>query len=251
MKETQHVSGIILAAGKGSRFKHPTKNKTSIEFQGKPLVAYGVELYQQLTDDIIVVTGALEDSVKESLSDYDVSYVHQAERMGTGHATKVVVEHLSQRSHHTQPKFMFVGYGDHMMFYNPELATGLLEAVNNQNVAISLVAAQHERPNDLGWGRIVTDSSGAVLKIVEQKDATEDERKITDLNAGFYCFNFDFAKKSIGALTPSPVSGEYYLTDMVQIAIDNGLQVNALRVPFETGRSRDQHSRTPQTSKLP
>ena len=223
--------GVILAAGKGSRFETTDTNKTAVAFKGKPLIQYGIDLYKGYADETILVTGAYEETVKEVTNSEDVLYVTQEKRLGTGHATRVAVESIEALS--LSPKFIFVGYGDHMMKYTKETLDGLERLVSNDSTVMSLVAAEYENPNELAWGRVVRNLEGTVDKVVEQKDASEEERKITELNAGLYCFDYAFLKEAVTKMTLSPVTQEYYLTEMVALAIDAGKIVSALNVPFK------------------
>jgi bifunctional UDP-N-acetylglucosamine pyrophosphorylase/glucosamine-1-phosphate N-acetyltransferase len=85
----------------------------------------------------------------------------------------------------------------------------------------------------LAWGRIVRDKDDRVLAIIEQKDATKKQRKIKELNTSLYCFKYDFLKSSLPKIEKSPFSKEYYLTDLAKIAVSNGEEVVAVKVPFK------------------
>lgn len=223
--------GIILAAGKGSRIKIKAKNKTTLAIAGKPLVQYGADLFSQTVDKTIVVVGAYAQSVRETLRDSRVEFVEQAKRLGTGHAVKVAVQYLEKQG--VRPDRVFVGYGDHMMFYTPEIVKKMDKLHLQKKAVVTFVTANYSDPDLLAWGRIVRDKSGEVQAIVEQKDATKEQRKITELNAGFYCFDYQFLLQNIGKLEKSPVSGEFYVTDLIEMAIKSKLPVATCLVPFE------------------
>lgn len=225
------ITGIILAAGEGSRLKLPDRNKTTLDIENKPLVQYGVELFQSLVQQTIIVVGAYADTVKASVQGENILFTEQLERKGTGHATQVAVEAIEASGQ--TPTEVLVGYGDHMMFYTPEILQQLLDLHREKQAAVSMIAAEHHDPNSLAWGRIVRDHQGYVAAIVEQKDATPQQRQITELNAGLYCFDYAFLQKNIRNLVPSAVSGELYVTDLIEIARTQGLPVCALTVPFE------------------
>lgn len=222
--------GIILAAGKGTRLHSKDRNKTALQLQGKPMVAYGLELFQQLVDEVVIVVGAFSDSVKAALGDNQIIYVEQTEQKGTGHAVKVAVEEIEQQG--LQPKHVLVGYGDHMMFYKTNTIRQMLETHEQRHAAVTLISVNFPHPNELAWGRIIRATDGSVEKIVEQKEATEDEKNVTEVNAGFYCFDFAFLQEAIKLLKPSTVTGEYYITDLIQIARLQSKEVCAFVVDF-------------------
>lgn len=226
------ITGIILAAGKGTRLKCKTTNKTALQLNGKPLIQYGVDLMDRVCGQTVIVVGAFADSVKRSVRSKNVSFVEQKMRLGTGHAVKKAVEYWeSQRR--TDIETVLVGYGDHMMAYQHTDMVSMILNHQAKKAAVSLVSTNSQKANQLAWGRIVRDPEGQVLGIVEQKDATEVQKKITELNAGFYCFNWGFLKKSVKRLKRSPVTGEYYLTDLIQMAVEQGDRVYAHEIPFE------------------
>jgi bifunctional UDP-N-acetylglucosamine pyrophosphorylase/glucosamine-1-phosphate N-acetyltransferase len=184
----------------------------------------------QLASRIVLVVGAFEESVRESLRDYpDVEYVRQAEQLGTGHAAQIGFSALSDEP----PELILVGYGDHLMFYQPERIQDMIDRHRAQKAVISFATTIHENPDELAWGRIERDGDGEVQDIVEQKDASETQRAITELNAGLYCFSFDFLREYISQIQQSPITGEYYLTDLIKIACLHGLRVLAVPFPFQ------------------
>ncbi len=223
--------GIILAAGKGSRLKCKEQNKTSLKLQGKPLVVYGVELFQRTVDHTFVVVGAFSQSVKAVINDPQVIYVHQRKRLGTGHALQVVMRNLLKSDIH--PTTVFLGYGDHMMSYTPETIEQMRTTHVANNAAVTLITATVQEPNKEAFGRIVRKANGDVDFIIEQKDASDEQRKIKEINAGFYCFDFEFLKKNWRKLKKSSVTQEYYLTDFIHIANEQGRKVVAHEIPFD------------------
>jgi UDP-N-acetylglucosamine pyrophosphorylase len=223
--------GIILAAGKGSRLKVSERNKTALELEGKSLVQYGVELFQATVDQTIVVVGAYADSVQASLKGYPVHFAKQTKRLGTGHALKVALAYIQKNK--LAPTQVFVGYGDHMMFYTPEVVKEMEQLHAQKKAAVTLVTVIHDNPDYLAWGRVIRNAAGLVEAIIEQKDATPEQRKITEQNAGFYCFDFEFILRNIKKLRKSVVTGEFYITDLIEFAVKEGQPVVAYQVPFE------------------
>ncbi|MCL4374574.1 NTP transferase domain-containing protein [Patescibacteria group bacterium] len=224
------IIGAILAAGKGTRINSHQINKVTLPFNGKRLINYAVDLYKGMADRTIVVVHAFADSVKEALRGESVEFVDQSAPLGTGHALKVVIDYLEkQRLPVTQ---VLVGYGDHMMFYTRAIVRQLLRAQANQQAVVSLISVKHPDPDQLAWGRVVRDGSGKIVKIVEQKDATPEERKIEELNAGFYCFDYQYARQTKDQIKKSPVTGEYYINEFIDMAINSGKKIVALPVDF-------------------
>jgi len=224
------IAAIILAGGRGTRLNSTEVNKVSLPFNGKPIISYGVSLLQGLASRIIVVVGAYASSVKDALTDFPKTiYVTQQEQLGTGHAAQVGMEALVQ----SPPKYVLVGYGDHMMFYKPDRIRGLIAEHERKGAVVTFVTAMHENPDELAWGRVERGADGHVQDIVEQKDANEKQRLIEELNAGFYCFNYTFLRDSLPHLTKSVVTGEYYLTELVKNACSQSLRVQAIPFPFE------------------
>lgn len=227
--------GIILAAGKGKRLNSTDTNKTALLFNGKPMIQYAAEFFQKTVDQTVVVTGfAVETVVNAIPKDLrkNVIFVKQEEQLGTGHAVQVALEELKRRGQEFE--LVLVGYGDHMMFYAPDVVRELVELHKKENAAISMISTIVDQPDELAWGRVMRDEADeSVRRIVEQKDATPEERLIKESNAGFYCFDAAFLGRSVAELTASPVSGEYYLTEMIEIAKKNGDKIVALPVPFD------------------
>lgn len=224
------IAGIILAGGKGTRINSHKVNKVTLPFVGKPIVCYGVELFKDLTDPTIVVIGAFSHSVKAALKDYKVTYAYQQKRLGTAHATKIGLEKINNGNF---PDIVLVGYGDHMMFYKKETINKLIKAHQEHSAALSLITVNHDNPDELAWGRVIRDKKGFIIDNIEQKDATPEQRKIEELNAGFYCFDYGFLRENISEVKKSPVTGEYYLNALIHIAIEQNKIVFGLRVPFK------------------
>lgn len=224
------TAAIILAGGRGTRLNSTEVNKVTLPFNGRPMIDYGVDLMNQLASQIVVVVGAFEDSVREVLKQYsDVRFAKQDEQLGTGHAAQIGFKELSENP----PKQVLVGYGDHLMFYEPGRVQEMIDRHIREQAAISFVTTIHEQPDELAWGRVERDDAGDVMDIVEHKDADEKQRAITELNAGLYCFDYAFLEEFLPQIHASAVTGEYYLTDLVTIACGRQMKVLAVPFPFE------------------
>ena len=224
--------GIILAAGEGTRMGIRGANKTTVLFEGKPLIQYGVDLFKSCVDQIYIVVGAHKESVTRIVAhEPKVHLVEQTERKGTGHA---LIEALKQiKRDRLEPEMVLVGYGDHMMFYTKSILEDLMDLHLRDRAVVTLISTKYDDPDYIAWGRIVRDRDGQLVKIVEQKEATPEERMIKESNAGFYCINFKFGCDSIEAVLNANKQGEYYVNDFTEIAIKSKLRVAVLEVPFE------------------
>jgi len=223
------VGAIILAAGKGSRMNSQTENKVALPFHGKPIIKYSVEVMSAVAQDVVVVVGAMAESVKKALDGMTVRFTAQEEQLGTGHALQIGFEAVKS----SKPALVLVGYGDHMMFYKPETLQKLIEAHEKERAEVSFLTTTYSDPSSLAWARITRDEKDDVTGIVEQKDASEEELKIQEINPGFYCFSAKFLEEFLPKITKSPVTNEYYLTDLLQLAFTNNKKIVTVVVPFE------------------
>lgn len=231
MKKSQSIIGIVLAAGKGSRFKSKNANKTASLFQNKPLIQFGIDLYKSLCSHVVIVVGAYPESVISAISHNDnLIFAYQRKRLGTGHALITAIKEIEKNNFN--PQLVLLGYGDHMMYYNDDVVEKLINAHQDPETAVSIVTTNHSDPSSLAWGRIIRNSENNVVEIIEQKDATEEQRKVTELNAGFYCFNYAFLQNNLKKIKKSPVTGEYYINEFMSLAVNIGRKVKAITVPF-------------------
>jgi bifunctional UDP-N-acetylglucosamine pyrophosphorylase/glucosamine-1-phosphate N-acetyltransferase len=220
-KNTQ-VGAVILAAGKGSRIKSTSQNKVTIPLGGKPMIQWSVEKIKATgVTDVVVVVGFARESVQEILGD-SVNYAVEEEQLGTGHAAwvglKALPESISQ---------VFIMYGDHSAFYPPDFYKKLLKTHRQRKNAMTLVSMLYDNPSSLAWGRIIRNDADDVVAIVEEKEATEEQKKIQELNAGLYVFNRDIIMDGYKTLKPQS-GGEYYITDLVAYCVERGLRVGAV-----------------------
>jgi bifunctional UDP-N-acetylglucosamine pyrophosphorylase / glucosamine-1-phosphate N-acetyltransferase len=223
---------IVMAGGKGKRFGNIGVNKTAELFLGKPLVRYGTDLFTKTTDKVIVVVGVEPESVKKAIGDNDkVVYALQKKPLGTGDALRVAMEKIISMG--WDPEIVFIGNGDHMMFYDEEIINEMKKKLISEMVDMVMLTTDYADPDKLAWGRVIRNNNGLVERIVEQKDASLSERKITEQNVNFFAYTYDFVSKNYNKIKPSPVSGEYYITDMVELAVNDGRKVVAIKVPFE------------------
>ncbi|MFH1537811.1 MAG: NTP transferase domain-containing protein [bacterium] len=211
--------GIILAAGKGTRMKSELP-KVLHEAGGKPLVLYPVDLLRELgAKRILVVLGHGIEQVRRVLDD-SVETVHQEPQLGTGHAVMVCAPLIED-----EKGDVVVLYGD-MPFLKASTIRKLLDTHREGGFAATILTAiTDERPS---YGRIVRGGDGTVLRIVEAKDATDEELKIREVNSGTYCFRVPDLLEALRRISDDNAQGEYYLTDAIGILRGLGGMIGAM-----------------------
>lgn len=216
-----NIGAIILAAGRGSRMKSKKVNKVTYMLGDKPMIMHVVHLLEDMNlKPIVIVIGFAKDSVK-SLFDKNILFAEQVKRLGTAHASLQALKVLPKDLAHT-----FILNGDDSAFYKREILNKLLiDHVENKN-AITFLTLEVENP--FGLGRVVR-KDGEVAAIVEEKDATEKQRKIFEINPACYLFDVQFLRKYLSKVPKSQVTGEYYLMSLVEIALKNGYKVQGIR----------------------
>lgn len=216
------VGAVILAAGKGSRLKSTTQNKVTIPLGGKPMIEWSVQNVRAAgVKEVVVVIGFAKESVQKVLGE-TVHYAVEEEQLGTGHATMVGVEVLP-----ADVSEVFVLYGDHSAFYPPSFYKKLLATHHRRKNVMTIVSMEYDKPSELAWGRIIRNAEDDVTAIVEEKEATDEQKQIQELNAGLYVFDRKIIDEGYKTLKPQS-GGEYYLTDLVAYCVERGLRVGAV-----------------------
>ncbi|MFQ5813105.1 MAG: bifunctional UDP-N-acetylglucosamine diphosphorylase/glucosamine-1-phosphate N-acetyltransferase GlmU [Anaerolineae bacterium] len=214
------LSIVILAAGQSTRMKSELP-KVLHPLAGKPMVQYSVETAAQLTSEKpLLVVGNGADQVHQAVGD-QVIYVEQKEQLGTGHAVLQARPLLEDRS-----ETVAVWYAD-MPFLSVDTLRRLLKLHGEGKGPITMLTVEADDPK--GFGRILRDEAGQVVGIVEEAVATDAQKAIRELNCGVYCFDGDWLWPHLAQLPLSP-KGEYYLTDMVAMAVAEGQVVEALKI---------------------
>ena len=186
-----------------------------------------------MADKIFVVIGAFHESVKKVLAQKKVFYAYQKKRLGTGHAVKVAVEEIIKKN--LKPEIVLIGYGDHTMFYRKEDIKKLIASHQKEKAVMSIITTESENNEKLHWGYVLRDEKNNIIDSIEYKDASDEIKKnIKELNAGFYCFDFDFLKSNLKKIPKSKVSGEYYINSLIKIASGQNLKVEGLKIPFSS-----------------
>ena len=214
------IGTVILAAGKSKRMKSDIPKVIHPLF-GKPLLSYSIETAEKLSNvKPIVVVGYELERVKKAIG-ADVDFVLQKEQLGTAHAVMAVEKVLKGKAD------VIVVINADMPLIRLESLEKLIKSQEKNNSPISLVTITGE--DSRGFGRISRDSSGNLERIVEEKAASREQLKIKEYNAGIYCLRSDWLWKALKKIKKAKV-GEYYLTDLVEIAVGEGLEVNSLQI---------------------
>ncbi len=215
------IGAIILAAGKGTRMKSKQINKVALHLADKPMILHTVEfLKDNNIKNIVVVVGFAKESVMKLL-DGGVIFAEQKQRLGTAHAVSTAIKKLSG-----EVKEVLVLNGDDSAFYTSEIINKLVNKHIKDQAAFTFLTIKKNNP--LGLGRVVRDSKGKVLAVVEEKDATKAQRKITEVNPACYIFKVSFLKKYLKKVKKSPITGEYYLTSLIDLGIKNYEKIETL-----------------------
>ncbi|MGZ5052046.1 MAG: bifunctional UDP-N-acetylglucosamine diphosphorylase/glucosamine-1-phosphate N-acetyltransferase GlmU [Methylobacter sp.] len=210
------ITTIILAAGKGTRMRSELP-KILHKIANRPLLQHVYDTAQQLENNSIkIVVGHGAEKVTATLKHLVAHWVEQKQQLGTGHAVQQASDQIADED------TVLILYGDVPLL---KLATikQLISNVDNQSLALLTV----NLANPIGYGRIVRNSSGEVVKIVEEKDATPSEKQINEVNTGIMAVQGKQLKKWLGQLNNSNAQGEYYLTDVIEMAVADNVQIVA------------------------
>ncbi|MBM4002107.1 MAG: glycosyl transferase family 2 [Planctomycetes bacterium] len=213
---------VVLAAGMGTRMKSDLP-KVLFPVCGRPMVHFVLDALQRAgVTRTIVVVGYRSDLVRAELADRSVEFAEQTERLGTGHAVKMCEPQLA--SHHGP---VVVLAGDSPLVQDASLS--VLFAEFDRDLPACLLGTL-KKDNPAGLGRIVRSASGAFQGIVEEKDATEEQRLIQEVNMSTYVFDARELRRALGLLRNDNRQREYYLTDCPGILLREGKDVRALPV---------------------
>lgn len=217
------LSIVILAAGQGKRMKSDLP-KVLQPLAGQPILGHVIDTAKSLAADAIhIVYGHGGEQVKARMANEPVSWALQAEQLGTGHAVAQAMGGIPDDHQ------VLILFGDVPLVRKATLEA-LIRESNDQAISVLTVIAS----DPTGYGRIVRDGAGNVVRIVEQKDANTKERAINEINTGLLTVPAKSLRKWLAALKNDNAQGEYYLTDVIVMAVRDGLKVNAVIAPAET-----------------
>ena len=219
IRSSMKITGVLLAAGQGTRMKS-SKPKVLFPMCGKPMIWHALEALRSASSEKpVVVIGHGADEVREYLGD-SAECVLQEPQLGTAHAVMQAEARLKGRTDQ-----VIVAYAD-MPLLRGETFQRLVETQRLNRGPLSLMTIIADDPR--GFGRIVRKPDGTVEAIVEEYVATPEQRQIKELNVGAYCFRADWLWEALHRILKNPKRGEYYLTDIVEIAANEALPVQAV-----------------------
>lgn len=211
------VFPIILAAGQGTRMRSDLP-KVLHPVAGKPMLQHVLDTCKKIANDrLAVVYGHGGEQVKQAIQEDGIVWVLQAEQRGTGHAVAQAIELAPDEA------IVLIAYAD-----TPLIRSETLQTLVNSLGEAGLAVLTTKPANPQGYGRIVRDQQGAVVRIVEEKDADEQIRAIHEINTGFMVAKGADFKRWLKQLTPNNAQGEYYLTDCISLAVAEQRVVKAV-----------------------
>ncbi len=220
------VAVVILAAGKGTRMKSD-RAKVLHEVQGRPMIHYVVDAARSIsTEGIVVVVGHQAERVRASVSAVaDTAFALQEEQLGTGHAVQCALPECGKK------RDVVILCGD-VPLIKPESISRLVSCHREDGCAVTVMGVKLDDPT--GYGRMKLSEGGGVTCIVEEADASPDEKKIDVVNAGIYCVEREFLAGALGRLDKGNAQGELYLTDIVGTAHRQGRRIGMVLVADPT-----------------
>ncbi len=211
------LSIIILAAGQGTRMRSGLP-KVLHPLAGRSLLGHVIETARTFAGaDIHVVVGHGAGQVRTAFPDADIHWVIQDQQLGTGHAVAQVLPGIAD------DRAVVVMYGDVPLIRHATLAALLADAIRGE---IGLLTAELDQP--AGYGRIVRDDHGQITAIIEEKDASDAQRLIREINTGFMAAPADRLRGWVAALDNNNAQGEFYLTDVIALAVRDGVKVGTV-----------------------
>ncbi len=214
------ISAVVLAAGKGMRMCSELP-KVAHKAAGKPMIVHIIDIVKQAgIKDINVVVGHGREVVEELLTGQEVRFVVQEQQLGTGHALLQAEKNIDPDSS------VIVLAGD-----TPLLRSSTIQQLTNfhlQHNSPTILSAEVSNPT--GYGRVIRKNDQSFSKIVEEKDATEEDRLVREVNAGIYCFEARQVFKLLQETNTNNAQGEYYLTDVLELIKKTGQTVNIIKI---------------------
>lgn len=215
------IKAVILAAGKGTRMKSETTPKVLHEIMGKTLLGYVLDNVKNFVSEEFVIVGHHAEEVESFVKNNykNAKTVLQTPQLGTGHAVSMVCPELENYE-----GLVLILCGDTPLV-REETLKEFVEFHKSQNSDITVMSTIFDNPTN--YGRIIRESNNSLKCIVEEKDATPEQKAVKEVNAGIYCLNWGKVKNSFKELKTNNAQGEYYLTDIISWGKAQNLNVNA------------------------
>ena len=228
MSGTKNTAAMILAAGQGTRMKSALP-KVLHRVAGRPMLWYAVTLARQVaTQTVAIVVGHGSEQVQTYLEQEKAYFepfevVIQEKQLGTGHAVQQAYPVCTRNDSRQADQFLILN-GDTPLLTKDTLAS-LIDYHQSEKASLTLLTTVI--PDPRGYGRVVRGKAGEVCRIVEDRDASAEERHISEINVGTYVVEAAFLGKALSQLRPQNAQGEYYITDLIEMAVHQGLTVVA------------------------
>ena len=225
-----NIHTIILAAGKGTRMNTDLP-KVMQPLGGHTLISHVIKAAKTNSKDITVIVGHQKDLLKEHIASIDPSIqtVDQNEQLGTAHAVKTATHLIKDNEK------VLVLYGD-----VPLISNETIEALINSGQECTLLSMNLDDPT--GYGRIITNEENLALRIIEQKDTSQEERKIQEVFTGILLIDGNLLKPALDEINNQNAANEYYLTDLVEILSAKGVKINCIQAnPTEVVGANNKH----------
>ncbi len=215
-------STIILAAGKGTRMKSDLA-KVLHPISGVPMLSYTIAAARAAgSKRIVAVIGHQAKLIRELFQDQDLIFVEQKELLGTGHAVL-----QAKKAFRGKNENIIILCGD-VPLIRPETLRALYGKREQDHAAVVVLTAIVDNPT--GYGRVLKAADGQVARIVEEKDAAAEEKRVREINTGIYCVESRFLFTAVARLENKNTQHEYYLTDIIEIACKDGIRATSLTV---------------------
>ena len=214
------IKSVILAAGKGTRMKSET-SKVLHEIYGKPLLGYVLDAVKNIASENFVIVGHHAEDVSTFVEKnyQNAKTVLQSPQLGTGHAVSMVCPSLENYD-----GLVVILCGDTPLITEDTIEK-FVDFHKKQNSDLTVMSTIFENPTN--YGRIIREQDNTLKCIVEEKDATPEQKAVKEVNAGIYCLNWGKIKAAFSQLTSNNAQGEYYLTDIIEWGKKQNLNVNA------------------------
>ncbi len=224
------IAAVILAAGKGTRMGEVEGSvipKVMFKAHEKPLIEYSINnVISAGIDSAVLVVGYKREMIMGHIGE-SVQYAIQEEQLGTGHAAKMAKDYVANKY-----DAVLICYGD-MPLYKPETIKNLVELYEKEQPTIAMLSVEFNDPDYWAYGRIIRNQTGEITGIVEQKDCTSEQLEIKESNPGFYIFDNSWIWEALEHIGSNNAQHEYYLTDLIAMAIEQGKKVIAVPVSEE------------------